>query len=66
MDTKEIDLMFGTKIINMKTNEIGLLIRTWINKYVDSDVEFATCVDQDGKRYNIEMDLIQPYDGEDR
>jgi hypothetical protein len=66
MGTKEIDLMFGTKIINMKTNEIGLLIRTWLNKYADGDVEFATCVDQDGKRYNIEMDLIQPYDGEDR
>lgn len=39
------------------------LIKTWVNKYADGDVGFATCVDKDGKRYSIEMDLIQPYDG---
>ena len=49
------DMLFGTKIYNNKTNEIGLLIYTWTNS-------FATCVDKNGKRYNIEMDEITPVD----
>ena len=52
--------MFGTKILNQKTNEIGLLIYTWTNKFTDGDIPFATCVDKNGKKYNIEMDLILP------
>ncbi|MCD7779452.1 MAG: hypothetical protein LUH05_02125 [Candidatus Gastranaerophilales bacterium] len=55
-----MNLIYGTKIINQKTNEIGLLIKTWINKYSDKDIWFATCVDKNGKRYNIELDNIQP------
>lgn len=53
-------LGFGTKILNHKTNEVGLLIYTWDNTFADGDVPFATCVDKDGKRYNIEMDNISP------
>ena len=53
-------LLFGTKIKNNLTNEIGLLIYTWDNTFVDGNVPFATCVDKDGKRYNIEMDNISP------
>ena len=52
--------MFGTKILNQKTNETGLLIYTWTNKFADGDIPFATCVDPNGKRYNIEMDSIRP------
>ncbi len=52
--------MFGTKILNNKTNEIGLLLYTWDNTFVDKDVPFATCVDENGKKYNIEMDFITP------
>ncbi|MBR2526839.1 hypothetical protein IKE67_10300 [bacterium] len=52
--------MFGTKIKNHKTNEYGLLIYTWTNKFADGDIPFATCVDKNGKKYNIEMDLISP------
>ena len=52
--------MYGTKITNQKTNEIGLLLYTWTNKFADADVPFATCVDMNGKRYNIEMDDITP------
>ncbi len=55
-----MNLIYSTKIINHKTNEIGLLIKTWINKYSDKDILFATCVDKNGKRYNIELDNIQP------
>lgn len=29
--TDKLDLLFGTKILNRKTNEIGLLIKTWKN-----------------------------------
>jgi len=54
------DMLFGTKILNNKTNEAGLLIYTWTNTYADGDVEFATCVDKNGKKYNIEMDNITP------
>ena len=52
--------MYGTKITNRKTNEIGLLLYTWTNKFADADVPFATCVDMNGKRYNIAMDDITP------
>lgn len=31
-----MDLAFGTKILNHKTGEIGLLIKTWKNKYADA------------------------------
>ena len=55
-----IDLAFGTKIKNTQTNEIGLLIKTWVNKFADGDVDFATCVDTNGKRYNIRLDDIIP------
>lgn len=55
-----MDIAFGTKILNTQTNEIGLLIKTWLNKFADGDVMFATCVDTNGKRYNISFDLIKP------
>lgn len=53
-------LLFGTKIKNLKTNDIGLLIYTWDNQFADGDVPFATCVDKEGKKYNIAMDEITP------
>ncbi len=52
--------LFGTKIKNLKTNEVGLVIYTWVNTFADGDVDFATCVDKNGKRYNIALDEIQP------
>lgn len=55
-----MDLAFGTKIFNSKTKEIGLLIKTWKNQYADKAVDFATCVDKNGKKYNIELDFITP------
>jgi hypothetical protein len=54
--------LFGTKILNLKTQEIGLLICTWVNKFADGDVDFATCVDKQGKRYNIALDDIKPFE----
>ena len=30
------------------------------NKYADKTVDFATCADKTGKRYNIELDNIKP------
>jgi len=55
-----LDLAFGTKILNNETNEIGLLIKTWENRYADGKVMFATCVNRAGKRYNVELDKISP------
>ncbi|HIS82336.1 TPA: hypothetical protein IAD41_01850 [Candidatus Scatenecus faecavium] len=55
-----MDISFETKILNRKTNEIGLLIKTWLNEFADENIWFATCVDQKGKRYNIELDEITP------
>ena len=51
--------LYGTKILNLKTQEIGLLICLWTNKFADGNVDFATCVDKKGKRYNIELDNIR-------
>lgn len=51
--------LYGTKILNLKTQEIGLLICIWKNKFADGEVDYATCVDKQGKRYNIELDNIE-------
>jgi hypothetical protein len=32
------------------------------NKFVDKIVDFATCVDKTGKRYNIELDSIMGFE----
>ncbi len=52
--------MYGTKIFNNKKQEVGLLISTWVNTYADCKVNFATCVDSKGNKYNTEMDNITP------
>ena len=54
--------MFGTKVLNLKTQEVGLLLYTWVNKYADKDVDFATCVDKNGKRYNTELDNLKGFE----
>ena len=51
--------LYGTKVLNLKTQEIGLLICLWKNRFADKTVDFATCVDKQGKRYNIELDNIK-------
>ena len=54
--------LYGTKILNLKTQEIGLLICLWENKFADGNVDCATCVDKKGKRYNIELDSIRGFE----
>ena len=34
-----MDLAYGTKILNLKTQKIGLLICLWENKYADKTVD---------------------------
>ena len=58
--------LYGTKILNLKTQEIGLLICLWENKYADKTVDFATCVDKTSKRYNIELDNIRGFEDDFR
>lgn len=61
MELKNQDrTMFGTKILNHQTKEEGILVYTWTNTFADGDVEFATCVDRNGKKYNTPMDNISP------
>ena len=52
--------LYGTKVLNLKTQEIGLLICVWKNWFADKTVDFATCVNKQGKRYNIELEEITP------
>ena len=54
--------LFGTRILNLKTKEVGLLICIWKNKFADAEVDYATCVNQQGKCYNIELDNIEVLD----
>ena len=54
--------LYGTKILNLKTQEIGLLICIWQNKFAEKTVDFATYVDKTGKRYNIELDNIRGFE----
>ena len=51
--------LYGIKILNLKTNEIGLLICIWKNKFADGVIDYATCVNKQGKRYDIELDNIK-------
>ena len=52
--------LYGTKVLNLKTQEIWLLICVWKNCFADKTVDFATCVDKQGKRYNIELEEVTP------
>lgn len=54
--------LYGTKVLNLKTKKIGLLICIWKNKFTDTEIYFATCVDRRGKRYNIELDNIRIFE----
>ena len=56
--TQKDYMLYGTKVLNLKTQEISLLICIWKNKFADAEIDFATCVDKQGKRYNIELDNI--------
>jgi hypothetical protein len=58
--TEKDHTMYGTKIYNCKTKEIGLLIYTWVNKFADGDIDFVTCVDTQGRKYNTPLDNIIP------
>jgi hypothetical protein len=52
--------LFGQQIMNFKTKEVGLVLYTWDNIFADGKIPFATCVDRKGKKYNIELDCIEP------
>lgn len=54
--------LFGTKIINTKNDEVDLVLYTWINKFADADIPYATCVNRKGEKYNIALDEITPLD----
>ena len=54
--------LYGTKVLNLKTQEIGLLICIWENRFADREIDYATCVDKTGKRYNIELDNIKGFE----
>lgn len=55
-------VLFGTKVLNLKTQEVGLILYTWVNVYADATVDFATCVDKNGKKYNIELDNLKGFE----
>lgn len=55
-------MLYGTKILNLKTQEIGLLICTWKNKFADVEIDFATCVDKKCTKYNVELDSIRGFE----
>lgn len=41
--------LFGTKVLNLETKNLGIVLYTWTNVYADGDIPFATCVDENGK-----------------
>ena len=57
IDRERLSIIWNKNFL--KTQEIGLLICIWKNKFADGDVDFATCVDKQGKRYNIALDYIK-------
>lgn len=59
-----MDAAFGTKIINTKTGETGLLIKTYLNEFADKNVMYAIWVDVNGKRKYEELDNLHPLEDE--
>ena len=51
--------LFGTKVLNLETKKLGIVLYTWTNVYADGEIPFATCVDENGKKYNVSIDNIQ-------
>lgn len=51
--------LFGTKVLNLETKKLGIVLYTWTNVYADGNIPFATCVDENGKKYSASMDNIQ-------
>lgn len=50
--------LYSTKVLNIKTKEMGFVNFLWKNKFADGEVNFATCVDKNGKRYNVKLGNI--------
>ena len=42
---------YGTKVLNLKTQEFSLPICILGNKFADAETDYVTCVDKQGKRY---------------
>ena len=38
------------------------ICRIWKNRFADAVIDYATCVDKQGKRYNIELDNIRGFE----
>ena len=60
--TEKNQQLYGAKVLNLKTRQIGLLICTWKNKFADAEIDFTTCIDKQGKRYNIKLDNIRGFE----
>ena len=54
--------LFGTKVKNNLTDELGVILYTWTNSFWACGgtvkIPYATCIDMDGHKYNIAMDDI--------
>ena len=51
--------LFGTNIVNFNTQKFGLILYTWTNVYADAHIQFATYVDENGKKYKVSMEDIR-------
>lgn len=58
--------LFGTKVLNLETKKLGIVLYTWTNVYADGNIPFATCVDENGKKYNVSMDDIRTIEDLDK
>ena len=58
--------LFGTKVLNLETQKLGIVLYTWTNIYADDNIPFATCVDENGKKYNVSMDDIRTIEDLDK
>ena len=47
---------------NKKVQTKYIISRIKKNKFTDAEIDFATCVDRQGKRYNIELDNIRGFE----
>ena len=52
--------LFGQKAVNIQTDEVGIVLYTWKNKFADAIIDMACRVNQNGKVFQLYLDNLTP------
>lgn len=58
--------LYGIKVYDYNKKSLATIISTWTNTFSNEKgpvyVQYATCVDYSGEKYNTEFENLRPYD----